>query len=189
MTYSAPAPLPESEQKKTATAVDLAKTPQTCGELYGWSESWSDEMSYLSQDIEKYAKEYAYARYMAERFAYVTVELRKRPEYTSEYRFPEEMIEACMVQFDNEHPEKVADKHLRLPEEIDNMFGQVKEMCQDLNDQLKSGKKIDGKSFIRKFTKTESEWDTGSTYEDDMDALKKYRKKGRDDERSSFVGS
>ena len=174
MTFLAPAPLPESEQKKTATAVELPPNPQTCGEIYGHSDSWSDEMIYLSENLQKYEKEYAYARYKAEQLAWVVIELRKLPEYTSEYKFPKELIEMLLNEFDNTFPEKVKPEHRRLPEELETVFGNVKGICKNLNDKLKSGEKISIDDVMPMKSSRDPEWDTGCTYEDNWDAMKDY---------------
>ena len=86
MDFLQPAPFPESYQKRIAVATELAPEPRTCGEIYGHSDMWSDEMIYLHQDIEKYEKEHAYAKYKSEQLAWVVCQLRKSPEYTSEYQ-------------------------------------------------------------------------------------------------------
>jgi len=181
MTYPAPALQPEPDRKKTAVAVELAPIPQTCGELFGYSEAWSDEMSYLADDMDKYEKEYAYASYMAAKFAWVTVALRNRPEYTSEHRFAQAEIDDLMAQYDTTFPERVVPEYLRLPEELEKVFGNVKEICKDLNDKIKAGKPISKDDVIKMKFDEEPDWDTGSTYKDDFKKLNKYKGKGDSD--------
>jgi len=135
--FPVPSPLPESEQKKTATATELHPNPQTCGEFYGHSEAWSDEMSYLSTlDETKFADHYKFAKYCAALYAYLAIELRKHPDYTSEFRFPKELIDQLHAKFDEENPDLLCPEKRRLPEELEKMFGNVKEICKDLNDQI-----------------------------------------------------
>jgi len=172
--YPQPALQPEQDQKKTAVATELAPVPRTCGELWGYVESWSDEVSYLSQHPDKYETELAYAKYMAAKFAWCVLELRKRPEYTSEFRFETDTIDALLQQFDDQFPDKIAPEHKRLPEELDKLFGNVKDVVRNLNDKLKAGKPISSADLGLAIHHPEPEWDTGSTYQDDFEAMKDY---------------
>jgi hypothetical protein len=122
-------PVPQPQRQGRKTAVELAPIPQTAGELWGYSEAWSDEMSYLAgTNPAKYANEYAYAEYQAALFSWLAIQLRNDLQYTSEHHFSTELIEQLKDLFDRSFPDKVKSVHIRQSPIIEKLEKQLSEV-------------------------------------------------------------